>query len=188
LITTPSLYVDSQGRRFANEALDYPLFYEAMLANGDDTFYLILDGKADQEILAQGMELGVVYKGDTIAELAQAAGIAGAQLEQTVSTYNSYAHAGEDLQYGKNPQYLNAIEEPSFYALKVVPATLGTLGGLRINLKAQVLDPAGNPIPGLYAAGEVANGQLFAAYPASGTSLQVAFSLGRLAGQQAASE
>ncbi|MGI6575412.1 MAG: FAD-binding protein [bacterium] len=76
----------------------------------------------------------------------------------------------------------------AFNAIKVVLANLGTLGGLRINLKAQVLDPAGNPIPGLYAAGEVANGQLFASYPASGTSLQVAFSLGRLAGQQAAGE
>jgi fumarate reductase flavoprotein subunit len=114
LITIPSLYVDSQGRRFVNEALDYPLFYEAMLANGDDTFYLILAGKPEQEILAQGIELGVVFRGETIVELSRAAGIDGAQLEQTIAAYNSYAHAGEDLQYGKDPQYLNAIEGPGF--------------------------------------------------------------------------
>lgn len=187
LIFTPSLYVDSKGKRFVNEAIDYPLFYNAMVENGDEAFYLIFDANNYVEALEEGLELGVVFKGSTLAELAEAAGIDPAGLEETVAEYNRCAAAGEDPAFGKDPALLAPITEPDFYALKVVPATLGTMGGPRINVKTQVLDTSGNPIPGLYAAGEVANGQFYKdTYPASGTSIQMSFTLGRIAGREAA--
>jgi uncharacterized protein with FMN-binding domain len=87
-----------------------------------------------------------------------------------------------------------------FYAWKVQPSSIGSMGGLKINTKGEVLaentsnvtDPSNfpgfSPIPGLYAAGEVANGDFYyQQYPASGSSLSLAITFGREAGKNAAS-
>jgi fumarate reductase flavoprotein subunit len=64
------------------------------------------------------------------------------------------------------------------------------MGGLKINVRGQVLAATGgSPIPGLYAAGEVANGDFYyQQYPASGSSLSLAITFGREAGKNAAND
>ena len=47
------------------------------------------------------------------------------------------------------------IEEGPFYAVKLVPVTYHTMGGPKKSVKAEVLDPFGEPIPRLYVAGEL---------------------------------
>jgi fumarate reductase flavoprotein subunit len=60
------------------------------------------------------------------------------------------------------------------------------MGGIKINPDAQVVKANGDPIPGLYAAGECANGDFFyLEYPASGTSLAISSTFGRIAGANA---
>jgi fumarate reductase flavoprotein subunit len=79
------------------------------------------------------------------------------------------------------------VNAPKYYAVKVVPAVLGTMSGIKTDLDAQVLDVEGNPIVGLFAAGELANGDFFnRVYPASGTSIQMSITFGRVAGVKAA--
>ena len=81
-----------------------------------------------------------------------------------------------------------------FYIWPVQPASLGSMGGLRIDPQARVLRGGVNDavmpttyIPGLFAAGEVANGDFFYQQnPAMGSSLGIALTFGRIAGQQAA--
>jgi succinate dehydrogenase/fumarate reductase flavoprotein subunit len=75
----------------------------------------------------------------------------------------------------------------------IYPSDLGTFGGLKINTNGQVLGDgtkgttANQPIPGLYAAGETASGQLFyVEYPASGLSLSTSSTIGYFAGTHAA--
>jgi fumarate reductase flavoprotein subunit len=73
-----------------------------------------------------------------------------------------------------------------FTATKALPSSIGSMGGLKINTNAAVLK-GGQPIPGLFAAGESANGQLFyKEYPGSGSSLAVSSTFGRQAGKNAA--
>jgi fumarate reductase flavoprotein subunit len=73
-----------------------------------------------------------------------------------------------------------------FTATRAVPSSIGSMGGIKINPDAQALTGDGQPIPGLYAAGECANGDLFyLEYPASGTSLAVSATFGRIAGEKA---
>ena len=187
LIFVPGLYVDSAGQRFVNEAIDYPIFYDAMIANGDENFYLIFDANSVPEALQEGVDDEVAFAGETLAELAEAAGIDPDGLEETVDKYNQMAEAGEDTEFGKPAELLTPVKEGPFYALRVKPAILGTFGGPKINVKTEVIGTDGQPIPGLYAAGEVANGQFFkTTYPASGTSIQMCFTLGRVAGREAA--
>ena len=83
----------------------------------------------------------------------------------------------------------------TYYASIVQPSSIGSMGGLKINTNAQVIGNGqagtvnGQPIPGLYAAGEVANGDFYYQQnPALGSSLGIALTFGRIAGQQAAAQ
>ena len=87
---------------------------------------------------------------------------------------------GKDTQSGKSLKGFKPEKKPAFDALKVETATLGTMSGLKIDLDTHVLSTKGGIIPGLFAAGEVANGDFFnQEYPASGTSIQMSLTFGR---------
>jgi len=89
----------------------------------------------------------------------------------------------------------NLMTGGRFYLWFVQPASLGSMGGLRIDPQARVLRGGVNDavmptvyIPGLFAAGEVANGDFFYQQnPAMGSSLGIALTFGRIAGREAAS-
>jgi len=189
LIWVPSLYVNKEGKRFVNEMSDYPIFHQALNKQTDKVSFLIFDATTFNPALEKGVEKGVSFSGDTIEALATAAGIDPAGLASTVAEYNKFIARGKDTQFGKNLKGLPPIAKPKFWALKVEAATLGTMTGLKIDLDTHVIDTKGQPIPGLYAAGEVANGGFFnQVYPASGTSIQMSFTFGRVAGKTAALE
>ncbi len=185
LVFYPNLYVDEKGERFMNEANYYALMYEDMVENESDEFYSIFSGEVPAEALEEGVEDGCVVKADTFEELAEAMGVPADNFLASVERFNELAESGEDEDYG-NP-VIATIEEGELYALTVLPATLGSFGGARVNLQGEVMDTDGNPIQGLYAAGEVANGQLYkSVYPASGTFITAVFVLARDAGKEAA--
>ncbi|MPN56428.1 Fumarate reductase flavoprotein subunit [bioreactor metagenome] len=77
------------------------------------------------------------------------------------------------------------IETAPFYACPAKPAVHHTMGGLQINTNAQVLSTSGNPIPGLYAAGEVTGG-IHAGNRLGGNAIADIFVFGRTAGENAA--
>jgi len=186
MIFIPGLFVDESGERFVNEASDYPLIYDEMIKTGSEKFYLILDQNGYAEPLEKGIEEGVVFKAESLESLGEQIGPKENFLN-TVKEYNSFAENGKDEEFNKPASLLNPINEANFYALKIEPATLGSYGGPKISLNAEVLNKDGEPIKGLYAAGEVANGQFFyRIYPASGTSIQMSYTLGRIAGKNAA--
>ena len=120
---------------------------------------------------------------------------------QQAFTFNSITDMGNIL-FGF---YFNEIEEaftarltergfgPPFRLWRIEPASLGSMGGLRIDTQARVLGSGehgttnGEWIPGLFAAGEAANGQFFYRQnPAPGSSLGIALTFGRIAGRNAA--
>jgi len=187
LMWMPYLYVNQNGERFVNETIDYPIFYEELIKQPEGVSYLIFDGNTYMEALDKAVEKGSAFKADSLEALAEAAGIDAVKFEKTVEKYNEMIQSGEDTQFGKVLTGHMPIEKESFYAVKVVPAILGTMTGIATNLDAEVLDESGNAIKGLYAAGEVANGNFYnMVYPASGTSIQMSLTFGRVAGIQAA--
>ncbi len=187
LMWMPYLNVNLQGKRFVNETIDYPLFYEELVQQKDKVAYMIFDGNTYVDTLDKAVEKGSAFKASSLDELAALTGIDPAGLKETVAGYNRMIEEGVDTEFGKSLTGLPKVETPDYYALKIVPAILGTLTGVRTDLDTQVLDKAGNPIHGLYAAGEVANGSFFnKVYPASGTSIQMSLTFGRIAGRNAA--
>ena len=100
------------------------------------------------------------------------------------------AQAGGDvaaMQSAGASAAMAGVGDGPYYAVRVRPATIGTMGGVKIDLDMHVLKADGTAIPGLYAAGACANGDFFyKEYPASGTSIQMCFTTGRIAGTNAA--
>ena len=160
------IYVGSDGSYIINN-IDYPITHTALHASGFDSFFGIYDaaGEANGEA---AIGLGFGYKADTIEELAKATGMDADKLADAVSKSEALANA-------------------PYYAVVVKPATIGSMGGLKINTRAEVLDKNGSPIGGLFAAGEAANGGLYyIEYPASGTSNSMSITFGLEAGRNAA--
>lgn len=185
----PTLGVTDEGIRFQNEANDYPIFFTAMVESGRDMFYWIFDGTSNMAALCeQAVSTGFGYKADTLEGLAQAAGMPASTFLATVARYNELGAAGIDEDFGREGIAPLSDEGP-YYAIKVVKATVAGFGGFEINTSSQVLNLAGEPIPGLYAAGECASGQFFdKEYPCSGSMLCISTTFGRIAGRNAAAE
>ncbi|MDR0350721.1 MAG: accessory Sec-dependent serine-rich glycoprotein adhesin [Coriobacteriales bacterium] len=97
----------------------------------------------------------------------------GGDAKGTAGVSDPMAIANNELN-GINP-CLGVIARAPFYAAQMAPGTCGTSGGLRVNADAQVLDTAGNPIPGLYSAGNNAGAIFGSAYPGGGGTVGPGF-------------
>jgi succinate dehydrogenase/fumarate reductase flavoprotein subunit len=149
---------------------------------------------------------GYLLRGDTLQGLARVAGIESAALQATVARYNRMARDGHDADFAKGDTPYNRVqgdaawanaralpnpcmaplEQGPFYAVRVVPGSLGTFAGLKVNVAAQVLDASGQPIPGLYAGGNDMNSLMGGRYPSGGITLGPAMTFGFIAGHHAA--
>jgi fumarate reductase flavoprotein subunit len=128
-----------------------------------------------------------LWAAPSIAELAPKIGIDPAVLKATVEEYNGFCAKGHDDLFGKDPQYLRPLTEPVYYALKCNMFFLGTLGGIKVNRRMEVVDRKDNSIPGLYAGGLDADGFWKDSYDVAicGGTLTLAVNSGRIAGKSA---
>ena len=108
------------------------------------------------------------------------------RIAKTIETYNEYCVNGEDLDFGRKPEALIELNGP-FYIVETIASIKGSLGGLKINTDTQVLNTEGNPIPGLYAAGEIV-GDIGTTGESwfGGVCLILCTSYGQIAGENAA--
>lgn len=211
------LLVDGNGERFANEAGSYmelgQRLYRRIAESGKGLpFWAIIESRHRERYL-WGMHLGrtprhwfdsgYMKRADTIEDLARQCGLDPLQLRRTVERFNGFCRTGVDLDFGKggkgfdrchgdptvkpNPN-LGAIEKPPFYAVALYPGDVGTIGGLVTDEHARVLDAAGDAIPGLYAAGNVAAPVTGRTYPGAGASIAGALVFGYRAALHAASD
>ncbi|WP_077000998.1 FAD-binding protein [Variovorax sp. KK3] len=130
------------------------------------------------------VESGMLQRADSIAALARAAGIDAAALEATVATWNAACAAGRDDAFGRRPETMAPIVEGPFYLAELWPVVINTQGGPVHDARQRVLDPFGDPIEGLYAAGEM--GSVFGHVYMAGGNLAECFVGGAAAGREAA--
>ena len=170
LYTNPGpIWVGLNGERFADETnADSKLRSDAWTAAEENKVFIVytdkainpempmITGAADANAaLAELIEAGeFVFKADTVEELAQKAGINAEALVKTIETYNADCAAGKDSLFGREAN-LVAMEEGPYYAIMTIPYVLITSGGPQINADAQMVNAAGEVIPGAYLAGEI---------------------------------
>jgi succinate dehydrogenase/fumarate reductase flavoprotein subunit len=110
----------------------------------------VIDGWEDSA------KAGTMVKAETIDELAQKLGLPVAPLKATIKRYNEFCKTKIDENYGKRPGLLIPVERPPFFGeTSKSPWLLCISGGLRTNIKMQVLDKSEKVIPGLYAVGTI---------------------------------
>ncbi|MBI2872437.1 MAG: FAD-binding protein [Chloroflexi bacterium] len=135
---------------------------------------------------SQEIERGWIARAETVRDLAERLGIEPARLQRTVESYNSYCRNGSDAEFRRRPESLVLLDTPPYYAVTLWPGGPNTQGGPRRNPKSQVMGVDGEPIPGLYAIGEL--GSVFGMLYTGGGNLAECISSGRIAGEQAARE
>lgn len=142
-----------------------------------------------EKVFESMVENGDGFKGNTIEELAANAGM---DVDVFVETYNNYKEAtktGVDTEFGKVADYLEPMgEEGPYYAIVAEINNLGSVGGLLVNTKFQVLNDKRTPVKGLFAVGLESEGVLFNdTYVGNGVGIGYSFTSGRLGGENAAS-
>jgi succinate dehydrogenase/fumarate reductase flavoprotein subunit len=209
-----SILINRQGHRFTNEAVNYNGIGGAFHQEDVNTFgyanlpaWLIFD----HEYLMRYGSIGRPYSGQTppwlteaptLRALADRLGMPGDELEKTVERWNVNVAGGSDPDFhrgetahdlwwgdpnkkGTIEGTLGPLDTGPFYAMELTIGALGTKGGPKVDVDARVIDLEGDPIPGLYAAGNVSS-PTGASYGGPGGTLGPGMTFGWLAGRHAA--
>ncbi|WP_454874506.1 FAD-dependent oxidoreductase [Paraburkholderia xenovorans] len=208
------IWVNARGQRFVNEASSYnavgKMFFPmdtTLPAYRNLPAWAILDSQYREKYVVgtnmpEDPDPEWLPRAETLEELANKVGIQADCLLETVQRWNAFVADGKDRDFGKGDSAfdrfqgdheaphpnLGTIEKGPFYALPLYPGALGTKGGPRTNAKAQVMSVRNEPIPGLYAAGNVAASIAGPSYYGVGGTLGPAMTWGYLAGISAANE
>ena len=131
-----------------------------------------------------------ICQADTIEELAEKAGIDVAGLVAQVEEYNEMCDAGWDEIFEKDRSYMEPIAKGPFYCCRQNVGAYGSLGGVKVNHKLEVLNEESKVIPGLYCVGTDACSIYGDSYPFTlpGNTMGFCLNSGRIAGEQAAAK
>jgi 3-oxosteroid 1-dehydrogenase len=206
-----SIMVDATGRRFADEAMAYMELGQRMFARNrevpaiptwlifDDAFrrrclFGVLPGRLPERWVRDGF----IRRGRTLEEVAAQCGIDAGGLGQTVRQFNHYARTGVDAEFRRgesaydrfmgDPSHrpnncLAPLDRAPFYAVAIFPCDVGTCGGLLTDEHARVLTEGGQPIPGLYATGNLTASLMGRHYLGAGASIGPTCTFGYVAMQ-----
>ncbi len=209
-----SLMVNRAGKRFCNEAANYSALAGAFHAFDPQSYdyqnlpaWLVFDAQ-----YVERYPIGTrmpnepipdwVLRADTLGGLAEKLDIDGPALEATVARFNDHARAGHDPDFERGTSAydhfygdrsregkavtLGPVEQGPFYAVEIHMGLLGTNGGPRTDGSARILRHDGEPIPGLYGAGNAIACPTGGIYAGAGGTLGPALTFGVIAGQAAA--
>jgi len=212
----PYLWVNQHGERFIDEGNVVTEYRANAIARQKNRCaYSILDGNTKKYLEDEGLDYlpvlapytkkssdidGLikiardgghenVFVANSLTELGNEIGINPDVLQKTIDEYNKFCEKGHDDVFAKNPKYLHPVKQPKFYAFRIRDMAYTTLGGIKINESTNVLDTEGEVIPGLYAAGDVANEAMSydvaLTHVLRGGPMSFALNTGRIAGENA---
>ena len=210
--SSAAIWVNMEGRRFVNESDSVKVTTPAVIEQKTSSYWAIFDASGLEQLAVRGTTAWedpkqvllekypqILPSAGSIRELAQIIGLGPDEMKTTVDRYNSMVERGEDEDFDRfsstpspakeliRQAYTpRKIEKPPFYALHTFAVTRKSMGGVLIDLSGRVLDSAKQPIPGLYAVGEVTGfGQINGKAGLEGTFLGPAIVTGRVGGREA---
>lgn len=179
----------STGRRIVNEWADRRQRSMAIFKTGHPCVG-IMDAQGaggEPQSLEKCLKVGKVYQFNSLATLAKACKIPHEMFISTVEEYNTMIRKGQTDPFGKSLATAQEISSPPFFAMHLWPKVHYTPGGVGINTDAQVIDVCNQPIPNLYAAGEVCGG-IHGADRLGSCALTECIVFGRIAGRNATAD
>ena len=177
---TTAIFVNQDAQRYTTEGFD-PTVPDSLKQKA---VYTVFNAEDLNDTLAAYEARGMIASGETPEELAAALGLDGAALTATVEQWNADCAAGADSQFDN--QTLKPLEGP-LYGYRFGVGAHYMMGGLLIDENTRVLNEDEEPIPGLYAAGEVTGG-FHGKVRIDGSGVGDAFTFGRLAGERTAAD
>ncbi len=205
---TGGIFVDSEGRRFVNESAAYDRIGRAVIDRIDSgamqlPFWMVYDDregeippvKSASVSLAETAlyrDAGLWHTADTLEELAAEIGVPPTELVATVARFNELVAGGADTDFARGQEAYDCafsggkpplvpIDRPPYHAAAFGLSDLGTKGGLRTDARARVLDAEGQPIRGLYAAGNTMAAVSGTTYPGGGNPIGASMLFSHLA-------
>lgn len=158
-----AVLVNQEGKRFTEELGRRDVMSKAILNQTGQYCYAIFNPavEARAHALANHQDevnvfgkTGILYKGDTLKDIADHFKIPYDNLKATMERVNHFAKTGKDTDFNYRGKFSDMSTGP-YWIYRGVPSVHHTMGGIRINPMAQVLNKDGKAIQGLYAAGEI---------------------------------
>ena len=155
-----AILVNQSGVRFTNELLTRDAVSAAELAQEGSYAYIIFDQNLRDHLKAieKYVKSGITVQADTIEGLAEQLNIDPATLAKTLADWNEIVKNQRDPDFGRTTGMEADLTTAPYYAIKIAPGIHHTMGGVKINTAAEVINTEGKAIPGLFAAGEVCGG------------------------------
>ena len=155
-----AILVNQEGRRFINELLTRDVVSAGELEQTGSYAYIIFDQRLRDGLKAieKYVSTGITVQADTIEGLAEQLDIDPAALADTLAKWNQYVADQNDPDFGRTTGMEADLSQAPYYAIKIAPGIHHTMGGVHIDTDARVINTKGEPIPGLFAAGEVTGG------------------------------
>ena len=188
-----AIMLNQEGKRFVEELQRRDVLSEAILNQTGRYCWVLWNdniGKISNTVKAHANEYeaftkqGIMATCDDLKCIADFTKIPFDQLQATVKRVTDMAGKGNDKDF-KHRAGLMDMSQGKYYVIKAVPSTHHTMGGVRINEKAEALTAEGKVIPGLWAAGEV-TGVTHGTNRLGGNAYTDIIVFGRIAGEAAA--
>lgn len=182
-----AILVNASGERFVDEMETRDVVSAAEIAQEGGYAYLVFDQAQRDNLSAidSYVSNGLTVQADTIEGLATQMGVDASNLQATVEAWNQAVAEQNDEAFGRTTGMDVDISMAPFYAIQIAPGIHHTMGGVKIDTTASVISVDGEPIPGLFAAGEVTGG-VHGANRIGGNAVADIIVFGRIAGQSAA--
>lgn len=188
-----AIMLNQEGKRFVEELQRRDVLSEAILNQTGQYCWVLWNdniGKISNTVKAHANEYeaftkqGVMTTCDDLKCIADFTKIPFDQLQKTVKRVSDMAGKGNDKDFNHRAGLMD-MQQGKYYVIKAVPSTHHTMGGVRINEKAEALTAEGKVIPGLWAAGEV-TGVTHGTNRLGGNAYTDIIVFGRIAGEAAA--
>lgn len=160
LRTDGGILINTSGKRFFNETSTRDKVSQAILKQEGSFAYLVIDkGVRDiRSVVDTYVQRGFMKEFATVEEMAGYMKVDAATLKKTIEDWNAIVAAKKDPEFNREAGFDRDLSHAPYYVVKIAPGVHHTMGGVKINTKAQVISKDGNPITGLFAAGEVTGG------------------------------
>jgi len=181
-----AILVNAEGKRFTDEVGTRDVVSAAEIAQPGSYSWLVVDQAMvdTSSVIAGYITKGLTVSGEDYAALAEAMGVDAETFTATMEAWNACVESKTDEEFGRT-SFANPLNTAPYYAIKVTAGIHHTMGGLKINTATEVLNEAGEAIPGLFAAGEVTGG-VHGANRLGGNAVADFIVFGRIAGASAA--
>ena len=190
------IFVNVEGDRFVNEGAARDVLANAIIKQPKGTYWIVVNKvrypardwvDANGATIRDMVALGSVVEADSLDDLAKKTGMDAGKLKASIDGYNKIVKDGakDPLGFVANNKADTTLTEGPWYACQKVVTVHHTMGGIKINTKAEVIGTDGKVIPGLYAAGEVTGG-IHGSNRLGGNAIADVMLFGRTAGAEAA--